>query len=354
MASPISAAIFDCEGATLTADEKAFFRDVNPYGYILFSRHCKDPEQIKRLIGELKSLSGRDHLPILIDQEGGRVARLKPPHWRKYPPARIFADMAKQNRDKAHRATYLNARLIAHDLHSLGITVNCAPLADLPVRGAHDVIGDRAFGYESEQVIFLARAMAAGLMEGGIVPVLKHIPGHGRATADSHDEVPVVSESLEALRATDFVPFKALANLPMAMTAHVLYTAIDDENMATLSKKTIDLIRSELKFNNLLMSDALDMKSLAKMQLDERARAALAAGCDIALHCNSSFAEKKQVANGVHALEGISLERAKRAMLSVKPPVTFDADEACRELDDLLAHLDDPHKTGHIHAGLAH
>lgn len=350
--SVLSAAIYDSEGATLTAEEKAFFRDVNPYGYILFARHCPDPETVKRLVGELKNIGGRDRLPILIDQEGGRVARLKPPHWNKYPPARVFAELAKKDSEKAHRACYLNARLIAHDLYALGITVDCAPLADIPVEGAHDVIGDRAFGHTSEQVTYLARAQAAGLMDGGIVPVLKHIPGHGRAQADSHDEIPVVNASIEQLRATDFVPFKALPNLPMGMTAHVMYTAIDDKNMATLSKKTIDLIRNELGFKNLLMSDALDMKSLAKMPLDERARASLAAGCDIALHCNSSFQDKKQVAKGVCVLAGESLARAERAMNAVKAPTNFDVEEARQTLQELLSDITDIHKIGHIHVGL--
>ena len=295
------------------------------------------PEQVKRLIGELKSLTGRDRLPILIDQEGGRVARLKPPHWPKYPSAGVFAALAARDREKAHRATYLNARLIANDLYTLGITVDCAPLGDIPVAGAHNVIGDRAFGHEPEQVIYLARAMAAGLMEGGIVPVLKHIPGHGRATVDSHKEIPVVHEALDTLRASDFLPFKAMANLPMGMTAHVVYTSIDDKHMATLSKKAIELIRNELGFKGLLLSDALDMKSMAKIPLDERSRSALAAGCDIALHCNSPFSEKKEVAKGVCVLEGKALERAQRAMDSVKPPKTFDYVEARETVKQLLS-----------------
>ena len=352
MAQTLSAIIFDCEGPTLTAEEKAFFKEINPYGYILFGRHCASPEAVKRLISELKSLSGNDRLPILIDQEGGRVARLKPPHWPKYPPASVFANLALTNRDKAHRACYLNARLIARDLHELGITVNCAPLADLPVEGAHDIISDRAFGTDPERVIYLARAMAMGLMDGGIVPVLKHIPGHGRATVDSHDEVPVVKTSLEELRQTDFLPFKALANLPMAMTAHVTYTAIDD-TMATLSKKTINLIRTELNYNNLIMSDALDMKSMDTLPLAERARMALAAGCDIALHCNATLAEKQELARGVCTLSGIALERAERAMNSVKSPKTYDHAEARRELDSLLADIEEVHKIGPIQAGLA-
>lgn len=336
MSSPLSAAIFDTESATLTADEKAFFRDVNPFGYILFARHCGDPEQVKRLVGELKSLSGRDRLPILIDQEGGRVVRLKPPHWPVYPPAGVFAGMVKYDKEKAHKAVHLNARLIAHDLYTLGITVDCAPLADLPVEGAHDIIGDRAFGTEAEQVIYLARAMAAGLMEGGVVPVLKHIPGHGRAFADSHLELPVVNEPIEVLRATDFVPFKALANLPMGMTAHVLYTAIDDKRMATVSPKAISLIRGELGFRGLLMSDDISMKAM-EGDLTQRAHDVLAAGCDIVLQCNASLREKQDAAKGIGPLEGEALERAKRAMNSVKTPKPIDYAEARHTLDGLIA-----------------
>jgi beta-N-acetylhexosaminidase len=335
MATSLTAAVYDTEGTTLTADEKAFFKDVNPFGFILFARHCATPEDVKRLVGELKSLTGRDRLPILIDQEGGRVARLKPPHWNKYPPAAVFAGIASVDREKAHRAVYTNARLIANDLFNLGITVDCAPLADLPVEGAHDIIGDRAFGREAEQVIYLGRAMAAGLMEGGIVPVLKHLPGHGRAASDSHLELPVVHEPLDVLRATDFVPFKALANLPMAMTAHVVYTAIDDKRMATQSPAAIELIRNELGFKGLLFSDDISMKAMTG-SLEERARSSLAAGCDVVLHCNASMAEKQEAARGVCELRGEALARAERAMASVKPPKTYDYEMARRSLDQLL------------------
>jgi beta-N-acetylhexosaminidase len=337
MAMPLSASILDSEGTTLTPDEKAFFKDVNPYGFILFARHCGSPEEVKRLVGELKSLTGRDRLPILIDQEGGRVARLKPPHWRKYPPASVFADMALTDREKAHRATYLNARLIANDLFELGITVDCAPLADLPVEGAHDIISDRAFGNDAERVIYLGRAMAMGLMDGGIVPVLKHIPGHGRASADSHHELPVVTESLESLRATDFVPFKALSSLPMAMTAHVLYSAIDPDHMATQSPAVINLVRTELGFKGLLMSDDISMKAMTGT-LGERAKASLQAGCDVVLQCNASLAEKIEAAKGIGALTGESLARATKAMDAVKPPKTFDHEQARASLEALLPH----------------
>jgi beta-N-acetylhexosaminidase len=335
--SPISAAIFDPVGATLSADEKAFFRDVNPFGYILFARHCETPEMVRRLVDELKSLSGRDRLPVLIDQEGGRVARLRPPHWEKYPPAGVFADMYERDKEKAREATYYNARLIAHDLYTLGITVDCAPLADIPVRGAHDVIGDRAFGRTPQQVVTLARAQANGLMDGGVVPVLKHIPGHGRATVDSHFELPMVRESLDVLQATDFLPFTDLNDLPMGMTAHVIYTALDDKNMATTSSSVIKVIREEIGFKNLLMSDALDMKSMAAITPDERARRALAAGCDIALHCNAPLEEKKEVAKGVKLLEGESFRRAQKSMDSVGKPKPFDVNEARARLKELVA-----------------
>ncbi len=337
MAPLLSAVILDPVGDVLSAEEKAFFRDVNPFGYILFARHCESPDMVRRLIGELKSLSGRDRLPVLIDQEGGRVARLKPPHWPKYPPAAVFAAVYAQDREKALRACYLNARLIAHDLYELGITVDCAPLADIPVQGAHDVIGDRAFGYAPEPVIALARAQANGLMDGGVVPVLKHIPGHGRALADSHEEIPIVHTPLDVLRATDFVPFKALADLPMGMTAHVVYTAIDDKHMATLSNPVIDLIRGELGFTNLLLSDALDMKSMAALPPEQRSRGALAAGCDIALHCNSPLSEKIEIARGACPLQGESLKRAERAMASVGAPVALDMQAARAELNTLLS-----------------
>jgi beta-N-acetylhexosaminidase len=230
---------------------------------------------------------------------------------------------------------YLNARLIAQDLITLGITVDCAPLADLPVEGSHDVIGDRAFGHEAEQVIALARAMADGLMDGGVVPVLKHIPGHGRALADSHMELPVVHESLATLRATDFVPFAALADLPMAMTAHVLYTALDADRMATLSPIVIQLIREELGFTGLLMSDDISMKAM-RGNFAQRARDTLAAGCDVVLHCNGDMSEMRAIAEGVGPLAGPSLMRAEQAMASVNAPQEFDVAEARAVIDRLL------------------
>ncbi len=331
----LSAAIYGLEGTALTADEASFFRDANPYGFILFTRNCESPAQVKKLTDALRSLTGRDRLPILIDQEGGRVARLKAPHWPQFPAAKAFADAARRDKEKSMRATYLNARLMAQELYALGVTVDCAPVADLPSDGAHDVIGDRAFGYTPEQVSVLARAQARGLLDGGIVPVVKHIPGHGRAKADSHEELPVVDAPLDVLRKTDFLPFKALSDLPMAMTAHVLYTAIDNKRMGTVSPRVIKLIREEIGFKGLLMSDDLSMKAM-QGDFSERAADVLAAGCDVVLHCNGKMEEMRGVAEGTAPLGGDHLTRAESAMWPL-PPMAFDEAQARREIDAVLA-----------------
>jgi beta-N-acetylhexosaminidase len=336
MTPDTSAVIYGIKGTSLGKDEVAFFKDIKPYGYILFARNIESPEQVKRVIDELKSLGGDDRLPILIDQEGGRVARLRPPHWRKYPPAATFASLAATDKDEAVRAVYCNARLIAQELYDLGITVDCAPVADLPVAGAHDVIGDRAFGYDAQQVITLAQAQADGLMDGGIVPVLKHIPGHGRALCDSHHELPIVEESLELLQQTDFVPFRALAGLPMAMTAHVLYTGIDKNNLGTVSPTVIRLIREDIGFSGLLMSDDISMKAM-KGSFSERARDALKAGCDVVLHCNGDMKEMVEIARGITPLSGLAFARAGDAMRKVGAPKEFDVAEATALISGILS-----------------
>lgn len=328
----ISAAIFGCKSTSLSAEEKSFFRDVQPYGFILFARNCESPEQIRALIEEIYATTKRHRLPILIDQEGGRVARLKPPHWPLFPSARTLA----RAKGDSCRAVYLNARLIADELRALGITVDCAPLADIPVPGAHDIIGDRAFGEDAETVSKHARAQAAGLMDGGIVPVLKHIPGHGRANADSHMELPVVTTSLAELEATDFLPFKALSDLPMGMTAHVMYTAIDDKNMATVSARAIGLIRDDIGFDGLLMTDDLSMKAM-QGDFAARTKASLAAGCDVVLHCNGEMAEMQAIAGALPELAGEGLRRGERAMQLSLTEAVFDAKEARRELEIMLA-----------------
>ena len=327
----ISPAILGCLSTSLSNDERAFFRDVQPYGFILFARNCESPDQIRALIEQLYATTNRYRLPILIDQEGGRVARLRPPHWPEFPSAQKLACV----KGDSCRAVYLNARLIAEELRALSITVNCAPLADIPTVGAHDIIGDRAFGTNTHTVIAHARAQANGLMDGGIVPVLKHIPGHGRANADSHLELPIVNATLEELRATDFAPFAALNDLLMGMTAHVLYSAIDAKNLATVSPAAISLIRDELGFDGLLMTDDLSMKAM-NGDFAQRTRDSLAAGCDVVLHCNGEMAEMKAIASALTPLSGKSLRRAERAM---KLPLTegfFDAIEARRELNVML------------------
>jgi len=317
MAAPIHAFICGVAGTVLSEEEKSFLAQTRPFGVILFARNCETPAQVKALVADIRACLNHPLISILIDQEGGRVARLKPPHWRAYPPAGRFAAMAETDIELARRCTYINARLIAYDLRQLGINTDCAPLADIPVKGAHDIIGDRAFGAAPEQVIALARAQAEGLHEGGVMSVLKHIPGHGRATADSHEDLPVVTAPLEELEATDFVPFKSLANLPMGMTAHILYTALDAERVATLSPIVIDYIRQKIGFEGLLMSDDVSMKAL-KGDMDSLARGILDAGCDLVLHCNGKMDEMQAIASAVRPLEGRALERAQRAFAAPK------------------------------------
>lgn len=317
------AGIFGLKGLCLTDEEKQFFVKLNPLGFILFARNCESPAQLSALTASLKELLGRD-LPILIDQEGGRVARLKPPHWRKPPPAKVFADYVQAvSLGASEQAVYKNARLIARELHTLGINVDCAPLADVPVADAHDIIGDRAYGTEPYQVAALAGAMARGLTDGGVLPVLKHIPGHGRARADSHEELPAVHESLDMLRKTDFIPFRELRHLPMGMTAHILYTAIDAVLPATLSPAVIALIRNEIGFDGLLMSDDLSMKAL-KGSFAERTEQSIAAGCDVVLHCNGDMAEMQAIAEALRPMSSIAEQRFVRAWAELKPPAMFD------------------------------
>jgi beta-N-acetylhexosaminidase len=326
MAIP-KAGIFGVAGLTLTDEEKQFFADINPVGFILFARNCDNPTQLKKLISDLKAVAENETVLILIDQEGGRVARLKPPHWRKTPPAKIFADLAAESLAEGQRATYANARLIARELFELGINVDCAPLADVPVLDAHDIIGDRAYGDDPHQVSILAEAMARGLIQGGVLPVLKHIPGHGRARSDSHEELPVVTESLDVLYASDFIPFKALIHLPLGMTAHILYTALDAKLPATLSPRVIDFIRHEIGFDGLLMSDDLSMKAL-KGSFEDLTVQTLAAGCDLVLHCNGKMDEMKAIGQALQPLTKNAQKRLERAWSQLKPPTAFDFSEA--------------------------
>ena len=295
------------EGLVLSQQERDFLIEHQPYGVILFARNIEDPRQLSALCADIKAQLKHPFASILIDQEGGRVARMKPPHWRAYPPAKRFADMSD---DKAERAVYLNALLMASELRRVGITTDCAPLADVLAPECHEVIGDRAFGDDPQHVAHLARAQAKGLMDAGILPVLKHIPGHGRATVDSHEALPVVKASLAELEARDFIPFRELADLPLAMTAHIIYEAIDSQHVATTSPTVIRFIRRQLGFEGLLMSDDLSMKALSGSYV-ERTQLTLEAGCDLALHCNGNMHEMLQVARASVVLVGDGLERAK-------------------------------------------
>lgn len=332
-----SRAIYGLAGKTLSAEEDAFFRAVKPWGFILFARNIEDPSQVRALTAALRETVDDPRAPILIDQEGGRVARLKPPHWRIRPPAARFGETWRANPEAAREATYLNARLIAQELVDLGINVDCLPLLDVPQPGAHDIIGDRAFGPDPAQVIDLGRAQIQGLVEGGVLPIMKHIPGHGRAGADSHLALPRVDSSAEELSAVDFVTFRSLDSCPMAMTAHVVYDSIDPQRPATTSPKVVrDVIRGEIGFDGLLMSDDLSMKALDG-PLNVRAKAALFAGCDVVLHCNGDMVEMKDVASEAGILEGAALRRAEHALSLLQPPrMPFDPAMAEARVAQLL------------------
>jgi beta-N-acetylhexosaminidase len=326
------AVIFGCSGPELTPEERTFFAEVDPVGFILFERNCTSPDQVRALCEALCDSVGRPHAPILIDQEGGRVRRLKPPHWREAPPARVFAERALIDTNAARNAVALNAGLIASELADLGIDVDCAPVLDLPQPDADPIIGDRAFGTDPEIVALLGRAMCDGLLAGGALPVIKHIPGHGRARADSHKELPRVDTPLAELRAYDFKPFKALADQPIGMTAHVVYEAIDPDRPATTSPLAIDLIRSEIGFDGVLVSDDLSMKALSG-DFKERAEAALAAGCDVVLHCNGDMAEMRAVANGTRMLDAAGTVRLQKAADLLKARLsTLDRERAAKAL----------------------
>jgi beta-N-acetylhexosaminidase len=332
-----SAAIYGCEGPELSVPEAAFFRDVQPWGFILFARNIQSPDQVRRLIDALRATVGRDNAPVLIDQEGGRVQRFGPPHWRRYPPGSVFGRLSGGD-DVQREAARLGARLMADDLFRLGVNVDCAPVLDVPQPGAHDIIGDRAYGSTPEAVSRLGRAVAEGLIAGGVLPVIKHIPGHGRAAADSHLDLPVVEASAESLEAIDFAPFEALSDMPLAMTAHVLYPALDPRRPATTSRAVIEgVLRRRLGFSGLVMSDDLSMKALSGT-LTERARRSLSAGCDVVLHCNGDMDEMKAVAAGVRALSGKAARRAEAALARIpRRPEPLDRAEAEARFEALLA-----------------
>jgi len=330
------AAIFGCAGPRLEEAEHAFFRDIDPAGFILFARNVESPAQVKALVANLRASTGRDDALVLIDQEGGRVARLNPPHWRAAPAAGRIAALAERDLERGRRAAWLNARLLADDLAPLGISVDCLPVLDLHLPGAHGIVGDRSFGSDPRMVSVLGRAVCDGLMVGGVLPVIKHIPGHGRAVVDSHHELPVVAAERTMLVGSDFEPFRRLADMPMAMTAHIVYQAIDPDRPATTSAKVIaDIVRGSIGFDGLLMTDDISMKALAGT-ISERTSAALAAGCDVVLHCNGDAGEMAQVAAAAPPLDGRSLRRYMDAVAALSPPEPFGRPAALHELADLL------------------
>jgi len=312
-------------------------RDSNPWGLIVFKRNISDKDQVTKLIAEFKSLLGRSEVPVLVDQEGGRVQRLGPPHWPKYPPGAAYGRLYDRDPAAGRAAARLGAHLIAADLLPLGITVDCLPLADVPVSSADQVIGDRAYGDNPSKVAAIAAAVAAGLNDGGVLPVLKHIPGHGRATADSHERLPVVNADRSTLEQTDFAAFQPLNRLPLGMTAHVVFTAIDPVSPATTSVKMIrDVIRGFIGFDGLLMSDDISMGALSN-SIAERTRASIAAGCDVVLHCNGKLEEMQAVAAAAPALEGAAARRAEAALKARGKPAAFDQAAARQEFNALLA-----------------
>jgi beta-N-acetylhexosaminidase len=332
----VRAFITGIAGLVLSAEESAFLRAAEPWGFILFRRNVDTPEQVRALVTALRETVGRADAPVLIDQEGGRVQRLGPPHWPKYPPGAAYARLYERDQAAGLKAAKLGARLIAHDLVALGITVDCLPLADVPVSDSDPVIGDRAYGMTPQQVAIIAQAVTDGLMEGGVLPVLKHIPGHGRATADSHLALPIVDVDAGALESSDFAAFRPLAKLPLGMTAHVVFSAIDPVAPATTSVKMVrEVIRGFIGFDGLLMSDDVSMNALSGT-LAERSRAAIAAGCDVVLHCNGKLDEMRQVAGESPVLEGAAKRRADAALGARRAPAAFDVAAARGEFAAIM------------------
>jgi len=325
-----------CAGPVLTADEISFFREEDPWGLILFARNIDTPDRLRALTASFRETVGRDDAPVLIDQEGGRVQRLKPPHCRKYPAPKLYGDLYRLDRTAALRAAWLGARLIAEDLRPLGITVDCLPCLDVRFAETVDAIGDRAFSPDPDAVSDLGAATVDGALAGGVLPVIKHLPGHGRARVDSHLELPRVKASLSSLETVDFRPFSALSQVSLGMTAHIVFEDIDADAPGTQSDKVIrGIIRERIGFDGCLMSDDISMKALGG-RFDDRARKVIEAGCDIVLHCNGNMDEMRSVAAGVPELTGKAAERCAAALGErTDPQEEFDGAEAWREFQAL-------------------
>ena len=333
------ACIVGCSGLALTPDERAFLRDEKPWGFILFARNIETPDQVRALNADFADCVGRDIVPVLVDQEGGRVQRLRAPVWHDYPPASALGELYHGSRERGLRAAWLQSRLHAFDLTPLGFTVDCLPVLDVPAKDGHEVIGNRAYGDEPDIVLAMGQAACDGLKAGGLKPVIKHIPGHGRAMADSHEDLPIVDTDRATLEAVDFPPFSALSEEHMAMTAHVVFSALDATAPATTSKYVIDtVIRGQMGYDNLLMSDDVSMEALSG-DFASRTRAIFDAGCDIVLHCNGDLGEMSAVASVTPQLSGKALERAERALEGVGVEDGADEHEIRAEFEELIGQL---------------
>ncbi len=320
--------ISSCAGLQLSDEERRFLAAERPCGLILFARNCESPQQIRALVRSYKEAVESEEALVLIDQEGGRVQRLRPPHWRNMPPARCYGLLYESHQEMAKKAAFAGARLIAQELHDCGITVDCIPVLDVPEKGAHEIIGDRAFSTDPDVVIALGRAVMEGCLAGGVLPVIKHVPGHGRAKADSHLALPRVDASAAEVEAIDFRPFQALHDAPLAMTAHVLLTAFDAARPSSASPVIIrKVIRDFIGLTGFLMSDDIGMKALGG-PFAESARAVIDAGCDVALHCSGDLNEMVEVAGAVPPLQGLAAEHFARALSFFHKPQPFDEAEA--------------------------
>ncbi len=335
--SESKAFISGCKGLTITAEEKAFFAAERPWGFILFGRNIGEPDQISDLVASLRDSIGNPDAPVLIDQEGGRVQRIKPPIVQQYPNGAAIGEIYRRDQEQGLRAAWLMSRLHAFDLMRFGITVDCLPVLDVPIEGSSDVIGNRAYGYDPKAVAEIGTAASAGLKAGGMLPVMKHMPGHGRAFVDSHHKLPVVDVPFDALAKSDFLPFVAMKDELMAMSAHIVFTAIDPENPATTSPKVVrEVIREHIGFDGLLMSDDVSMNALAG-DIEQRARGIVAAGLDLVLHCHGIMDEMQQVARVVPVLAGDTLRRIKAVEAGFSKPDSADEAALREEFNGMFA-----------------
>ncbi|HXV31745.1 MAG TPA: beta-N-acetylhexosaminidase [Sinorhizobium sp.] len=335
--SESKAFISGCKGLSLTAEERSFFAGERPWGFILFGRNIGEREQICDLVAALRDSVGNPKAPVLIDQEGGRVQRIRPPLAPQYPNGAAIGEIYRRDKELGLRAAWLMGRLHAFDLMRFGITVDCLPVLDVPVPGSHDVIGNRAYGHDPATVTAIGKALSKGLKSGGMLPVMKHMPGHGRTLVDSHHNLPVVHASLDELKESDFLPFIAMKDEAMAMSAHMVFTAIDPDNPATTSPMVVrEIIRGHIGFDGLLMSDDVSMNALAG-DMSARTRGIIAAGLDLVLHCHGIMEEMKAVADAVPVLSGERLRRARAAEAAFREPDEADEDALRAEFNAMFA-----------------